>query len=67
MKRLNLEAFKAQKLDKTAVKATDKLLGQTLGDCHDESPKNVGVTVTITNSRRKKQLIKNETLKLRNF
>jgi hypothetical protein len=33
MKRLNLEAFKAQKLDEHTEKV-DQLLGQILGDCH---------------------------------
>lgn len=36
MKRLKLEAFKAQNIDKATKQATDKLLGQVLGDCHDE-------------------------------
>ena len=36
MKRLTLEAFKAQNINKITKQATDKLLGQVLGDCHDD-------------------------------
>ena len=36
MKRLNLEAFKAKKINPNTAQAADKLLGQVLGDCHDE-------------------------------
>ena len=36
MKRLTLEAFKIKNANKKAQQATDKLLGQILGDCHDE-------------------------------
>lgn len=36
MKRLNLEAFRAKNAEKTTAKATNKLLDQVLGDCHDE-------------------------------
>ena len=42
MKRLKLEAFKAQNIDKATQQATDKLLGQVLGDCHDDSSSNSG-------------------------
>ena len=35
MKRLNLETFKAKNRDKNFAQTTDKLLGQILGDCHD--------------------------------
>ena len=36
MKRLNLDAFKAKNAEKTTAKATNKLLEQVLGDCHDQ-------------------------------
>ena len=36
MKRLNLEAFKAQQSNKDTNKKVDALLGQVLGDCHDK-------------------------------
>ena len=36
MKRLNLEAFRAKNIKKNKKHLTDKLLGQVLGDCHDE-------------------------------
>lgn len=35
MKRLSLRDFKAKTLIKKGKEATDKLLGQVLGDCHD--------------------------------
>ena len=35
MKRLSLEVFKSKKLNKSTKQATDKLLAQVLGDCHD--------------------------------
>ena len=43
MKRLNLKDFKTKTLTKNTKEATDKLLGQVLGDCHDE-PKTTGGT-----------------------
>ncbi|WMX14208.1 MULTISPECIES: hypothetical protein [unclassified Aureispira] len=40
MKRLKLEDFKAKKLtnqaDETTESKVDQLLGQVLGDCHDD-------------------------------
>ena len=42
MKRLRLEAFKAQNINKNKKQATDKLLGQVLGDCHDDAPSDGG-------------------------
>lgn len=41
MKRLKLEAFKAKNLKKESLVKVDQLLGQVLGDCHDE-PKSSG-------------------------
>ena len=35
MKRLKLEAFKTKNVNKKTQQTTDKLLGQVLGDCHD--------------------------------
>ncbi|BDS13645.1 hypothetical protein [Aureispira anguillae] len=35
MKRLKLDDFKSKNLKKDDQAATDKLLGQVLGDCHD--------------------------------
>ena len=36
MKRLNLEAFKAQNEIQTDPTEMDQLLGQVLGNCHDK-------------------------------
>lgn len=36
MKRLKLEAFKAKQTQKETTQKLDQLLGQVLGDCHDE-------------------------------
>ena len=44
MKRLKLEVFKAKNINKNKKQVTDKLLGQVLGDCHDE-PQPRGVPV----------------------
>ena len=40
MKRLKLNAFKTKNVNKKTQQATDKLLGQVLGDCHDDSNSN---------------------------
>lgn len=44
MKRLKLEDFKAKKLtnqaDETTESKVDQLLGQVLGDCHDDDTDN---------------------------
>ena len=37
MKRLNLKAFKAQKTAADQKEQINQLLGQVLGNCHDES------------------------------
>lgn len=37
MKRLKLDDFKAKNLKKDDFKKADQLLGQVLGDCHDDS------------------------------
>ena len=36
-KRLKLDDFKTKNLNKADQGATDKLLGQVLGDCHDKT------------------------------
>jgi hypothetical protein len=48
MKRLKLDAFKAKNLKKETTQQVDELLGQVLGDCHDQPKKSgsgIGSTV----------------------
>lgn len=46
MKRLKLEDFKAKNLKEEQTVSTEQLLGQVLGDCHDEIKDFDGVGVT---------------------
>lgn len=36
MKRLKLDAFKAKNINSNKIQPIDQLLGQVLGDCHDQ-------------------------------
>lgn len=47
MKRLKLEDFVTKNLKKGTAPSVDQLLGQVLGDCHDEEYNHSGIDAHI--------------------